>query len=64
MDSNKFTPPVDSGLLPGVFRNWLLDRGEIQERRIDLGELRRASRIWVVNSVRKWRAAVLVGDND
>ena len=60
LDGNKFTPPVESGLLAGVFRNWLLRRGEITERRIELGDLRRASRIWVINSVRKWRNAMLV----
>ena len=60
LDGNKFTPLVESGLLAGVFRNWLLRRGEITERRIDLGDLRRASRIWVINSVRKWRDATLV----
>jgi para-aminobenzoate synthetase / 4-amino-4-deoxychorismate lyase len=63
LDGNKVTPPVESGLLPGVFRNWLLRRGEIMERRIDLGDLRRASRLWVVNSVRKWRNATLVEDD-
>ncbi len=60
LDGSKVTPPVESGLLPGVFRNWLLRRGEIMERRIGPGDLRRASRIWVVNSVRKWRDATLV----
>jgi para-aminobenzoate synthetase/4-amino-4-deoxychorismate lyase len=61
LDGNKFTPPVESGLLAGVFRDWLLRHGEITERRIDFVDLRRASRIWVVNSVRKWRDAMLVG---
>jgi branched-subunit amino acid aminotransferase/4-amino-4-deoxychorismate lyase len=28
MDGNLLTPPVDSGLLPGVFRAWLLDQGK------------------------------------
>jgi para-aminobenzoate synthetase/4-amino-4-deoxychorismate lyase len=60
IDGRKVTPPVDCGLLPGVFRGWLLARGEVQERCIGLDELRRASRIWVVNSVRKWRDATLV----
>jgi hypothetical protein len=41
-------------------RGWLLGRREVTERRIDLGDLRRASRIWAVNSVRKWRDAMLV----
>ena len=60
IDGVKVTPPLACGLLPGVFRAWLLGRGEITERRIYGGDLRRASRIWVVNSVRKWRDAVFV----
>jgi para-aminobenzoate synthetase/4-amino-4-deoxychorismate lyase len=63
LNGNRFTPPAESGLLPGVFRNWLLSQGEIMERRMDLADLRRASRIWVINSVRKWRDATLVGDD-
>ena len=63
LDGNKVTPPVESGLLPGVFRDWLLRHGEIMERRIGLDDLRRASRIWVVNSLRKWREATLVADD-
>ena len=27
-----FTPPVTCGLLPGVFRSWLLNAGQIQEK--------------------------------
>ena len=60
LDAGKFTPPVECGLLPGVYRDWLLKNGEIAERRINLDDLRRASRIWAVNSVRKWREAMLV----
>ena len=48
------------GWLPGVFRGHLLARGEIVEESIRLEGLRRASRIWVVNSVRKWREAELI----
>ena len=54
------TPPVHCGLLPGTFRQWLLDQGEIEEQPVTLPELRRAEEIWVVNSVRKWRRAVLL----
>ncbi|MEO8003882.1 MAG: aminotransferase class IV [Betaproteobacteria bacterium] len=59
LDGEKFTPPVECGLLPGVFRGRLLESGEISERRMRLGELEHASRIWTINSVRKWREAVL-----
>lgn len=64
LDGKKFTPPVECGLLPGVFRARLLASGEIRERRMRLEDLRRASRIWTINSVRKWREAVLVETND
>ena len=64
IDGGKVTPPLACGLLPGVFRAWLLGRGEIKERLIDSGDLRRASRIWVVNSVRKWRDAMFVEQED
>jgi len=60
LGGRKLTPPVECGLLPGVFRGWLLARGEIAEARITLDDLRRASRVWTINSVRKWRDAVLV----
>src|SRR5258708_5940910 len=59
-NGRRITPPVECGLLPGVFRGHLLAGGELIEERITLDELRRASRIWVVNSVRKWREAELI----
>lgn len=63
LHGERVTPPVECGLLPGVFRGWLLANGLVRERRIATTELRRASRIWVINSVRKWRDAVLA-END
>jgi para-aminobenzoate synthetase/4-amino-4-deoxychorismate lyase len=54
IDGVKWTPPVSSGLLPGTFRQYLLERGEIAERIIKKEELDRATRIWLINSVRKW----------
>ncbi len=50
----KFTPPVTSGLLPGVMRAHLLQSGEVRERVLRIGDLERAGRIWFVNSVRGW----------
>ncbi len=60
LDGEKFTPPVECGLLPGVFRARLLASGEISERRMRVEDLQRASRIWTINSVRRWREAVLI----
>ncbi len=47
------TPPLDQGLLGGVFRKALLERGIIKERKIRLDELRN-SRVFLINSVRGW----------
>jgi para-aminobenzoate synthetase/4-amino-4-deoxychorismate lyase len=55
LDGRRLTPPVESGLLPGTFRQWLLDCGEIAERTIRLEDLPRATRLWRVNSVRGWQ---------
>lgn len=54
------TPPVSCGLLPGTFRAWLLDRGKIHESPVTFNMLEEAERIYLVNSVRKWREARLV----
>lgn len=55
----KVTPPVSCGLLAGTFRAELLDTGAIQERIVTLDELRTASGIWLINSVREWWPARL-----
>ena len=47
-----YTPPVRSGLLNGVYRQDLLRRGRAQERVLTREDLRRAKRIFLVNSVR------------
>ena len=60
VDGGRFTPPVESGLLAGVFRGWLIERGEISERVLRPGDLERSTGIWLVNSVRRWRRAVLI----
>lgn len=57
LDGVRWTPPVACGLLAGVFRGWLLDRGEVRERVIQLDDLHRATAVFLVNSVRKWIAA-------
>ncbi len=54
------TPPVLCGLLPGTFRAWLLEQGEIQEKVISVTMLKQAEKIYVINSVRKWREAVVM----
>jgi branched-subunit amino acid aminotransferase/4-amino-4-deoxychorismate lyase len=56
----KVTPPVRCGLLAGTFRAELLQRGAIQEAVVTLDELRLASEVWLINSVREWWPARLV----
>ena len=62
IDGARVTPPVTCGLLAGVFRESLLERGDIQEAAITVADLRRADKIFLVNSVRKWVPAVLVDE--
>lgn len=54
------TPPLEAGLLPGVFREHLLRSGRIRERVLRPADLARAEAVYLVNSVRKWRTAVVV----
>ncbi len=53
------TPPLSSGLLPGTMRAELLESGEIRERVIRREELAGAEEIYLINSVRGRRRAVL-----
>ena len=54
------TPPVECGLLAGTLRGALIEEGQIVERRMSIGELRLASRFWLINSVRGWMEAELI----
>jgi para-aminobenzoate synthetase/4-amino-4-deoxychorismate lyase len=62
LDGARVTPPIECGLLPGTFRAELLARGEVVERVVTREELRRARRIWLINSVQGWRPATLVAE--
>jgi len=54
LDGKLWTPPVNCGLLAGTFRRHLLETGVIQERVLHRDDLRRASAIRLINSVRRW----------
>jgi len=54
IDGELCTPPIECGLLPGVFRNHLLAQQTIKERVITIEELKRAKEFYLINSVRKW----------
>ena len=59
-EGRRLTPPVESGLLAGTFRAELLENGELEERLLPLDEVRRAERLWFVNSLRGWVPITLV----
>jgi branched-subunit amino acid aminotransferase/4-amino-4-deoxychorismate lyase len=55
-----WTPPLSCGLLPGVFRAAVLAADMVRERVITKDDLRRATRLWLINSLREWVKATLV----
>lgn len=60
IDGDRWTPPVASGLLAGVFRGELLRTGSVRERVLTRAAVARATRVWLVNSLREWMDVVLV----
>jgi para-aminobenzoate synthetase / 4-amino-4-deoxychorismate lyase len=52
-----FTPPIESGCLPGVERSRLLAEGQLAERVIGLDDLSRVQGWALVSSLRGWRDA-------
>ncbi len=60
IDGDRVTPPIACGLLPGVFRQELLTRGDVVERVVRVDQLERATRLWLVNSLREWIDVELV----
>jgi len=60
-DGRWSTPPVESGLLAGVFRRHLLaTRNEIEERVLFLNDLRQADGVYIANAVRGLRRVTIV----
>jgi len=47
-----FTPPLSSGVLPGIFREKLINSGKAKEHKLFLKDLKRADKIFLCNSVR------------
>ncbi len=54
MNGTLFTPPISCGILAGAFREYLLETHQVKERIIRKDELQNCSKIFLVNSVRKW----------
>ena len=54
IDGVSWTPPLECGLLPGILREELLERGEVRERVLRPEDLEAAEGIYRINSVRGW----------
>jgi para-aminobenzoate synthetase/4-amino-4-deoxychorismate lyase len=55
-----YTPPLDCGVLPGVYRRHLLStRPDLQERVLSVSELKAADGVYICNAVRGLRRVVI-----
>lgn len=52
IDGTYYTPPVEVGILDGIYRKYLIQQGEITERYLTKTDLENADHIYVCNSVR------------
>lgn len=50
-----YTPPLNCGLLNGTFRQFLIESGKIQERILLKEDLEKMEKIFLINSVWKWK---------
>ncbi|WP_163536530.1 aminodeoxychorismate synthase component I [Gracilibacillus sp. YIM 98692] len=59
-DGKFYTPPVEDGLLPGVYRQKLLNENQIIEKSVSIDEINDYDQIWFINSVRGWLKVKIV----
>ncbi|MEN9845521.1 MAG: aminodeoxychorismate synthase component [Pseudomonadota bacterium] len=64
LDGKLYTPPITSGLLDGCYRRVLLEREELTERALTKEDLARATRVIVLNSVRRSWEGTLCDKSD
>jgi para-aminobenzoate synthetase/4-amino-4-deoxychorismate lyase len=60
LDGMWVTPPLSSGLLPGIARDLALSQRGVVERVLTIDDLRRSDELAVTNAVRGWRKATLI----
>jgi para-aminobenzoate synthetase/4-amino-4-deoxychorismate lyase len=60
LDGVRVTPPIGCGLLAGTLRAELLEDGTLHERVLTRDEVTRATRLWLINSLRGWIEASLI----
>ena len=54
IDGTLWTPPINSGLLAGTYRERLIKEETIHEKVLTITDLRKSKKVWFINSVRKW----------
>ncbi len=59
LDGKLLTPPISCGLLAGTFRAHLLETHQVLENTITLEQIGRCTKIFRVNSIRKWERVEL-----
>ncbi|MEO5568271.1 MAG: aminodeoxychorismate synthase component I [Gemmatimonadaceae bacterium] len=59
LDGRLVTPPIGCGLLPGILREELVDAGRIREAILYPRDLRRCTKLWMINSLRGWVEAAV-----
>jgi para-aminobenzoate synthetase/4-amino-4-deoxychorismate lyase len=59
LDGKLLTPPVACGVLAGTFRAYLLETGQVSESIIMPDQISRCTKIFRVNSIRKWERVEL-----
>jgi len=50
---NLFTPPIEAGILNGVYRQYLIDSTKISVRTLSVSDIQSAEEVFLINSVRK-----------
>ncbi|WP_417712946.1 aminotransferase class IV family protein [Pseudophaeobacter arcticus] len=60
----RVTPPLSSGLLPGVLRQHLLDTGQVEEQLVTPRDLRQAQAVTLGNSLRGEIPALYQGSSE
>ena len=52
IDEKLYTPPIRLGILPGIYRQHLLETGQVEEKALTLADLAQAEAIYGCNAVR------------
>jgi para-aminobenzoate synthetase/4-amino-4-deoxychorismate lyase len=50
-----YTPPLECGLLNGILRQKMIEENQIQEKTLYLSDLKKADKVYCINSVRGMR---------